>query len=376
MTSPAEPSAPADLPAGHGGQVPGVPLADAGAAPATSAARIAALAVAADDGARRFLCALLEADPRIQVAGAVDGAAAALDFLLRRRADVALMDLPGADGFDATRRIMENAPLPIVVCTAAGAADYAVFRSLEAGAVACVEKPAGAGSPAAAHLLQTLRLMSEVKVVRRRSRPPAAARPAGGPAAPGMVGIGASTGGPPVLQAILAGLPQDFPMPVLVVQHIARGFLAGMAEWLRQTSGLRVHVAAHGMLPQPGHVYLAPDDFHMGVGGRGQIVLSKDDADGGLRPSVAFLFRSLAQACGPAAIGVLLTGMGRDGAAELKLMKDRGAVTIAQDGETSVVHGMPGAAIALGGAGYVLPAERIAGTLVALAGAHSRSARS
>lgn len=347
--------------------------------------RISVLVVEPDADARRLLCALLDSDARIRVAGAVADGRTALDFLHRAPPDVVLMDnqMPGMDGFETTRRIMENIPLPIVLCVAAGTVDHALFRSLEAGAVACIERPDPAAAPAvAAHLLQTVRLMSEVKVVRRWARTSAGRRdavptvdPAGASIARRLVGIGASTGGPPVLQTVLAGLPQDFSMPVLVVQHIAKGFLSGMAEWLRQTSGLRVHIGAHGMLPQPGRVYLAPDDFHMSVGNQGQIVLSKDGDPGGLRPSVAKLFRSLAEFCGADAIGVLLTGMGRDGATELKLMKDQGAITIAQDSDTSVIHGMPGAAIALGGATYVLPAERIAGTLVSLAHPHFRKQR-
>src|SRR5690606_38484606 len=122
------------------------------------------------------------------------------------------------------------------------------------------------------------------------------------PCAARLVGIGASTGGPPVLQALLSALPASFPMPVLAVQHIARGFLSSMAEWLRRTSGLRIHIAAHGMRPEPGHVYLAPDDFQMRVDRHGQIVLSQDGAADGLRPSVGCLFQSLAQVCGPNAI--------------------------------------------------------------------------
>lgn len=347
--------------------------------------RIDVLLVEADAAARGFLSGVLESDPRIRVVGAVGDGRAALDFLQQTRPDVVLMDnrMPGMDGFETTRHIMESRPLPIVLCTAANEEGDTVFRSLEAGAVACVERPEhGAAQAAISHLLQTVKLMSEVKVVRRWARTPAAARPvaaAGGWYAAcstgKLVGVGASTGGPLVLQTLLAALPGDFSLPVLVVQHIARGFLSSMAEWLRQTSGLRIHIGAHGMLPEPGHVYLAPDDFQMSVGSHGQILLSKETPASGLRPSVACLFHSLAEVCGPHAVGVLLTGMGKDGAAELKLMKDRGAVTIAQDKETSIVHGMPGAAIALGGATHVLPAEKIAGALIALANPYPRVQR-
>jgi two-component system chemotaxis response regulator CheB len=137
-----------------------------------------------------------------------------------------------------------------------------------------------------------------------------------------------------------------------------------MVEWLNQTTGLNVRVAAHGAIATAGHVYIAPDDFHMGVSNSGRLVLAREPPDNGLRPSVSFLFRSLADNIGGNAVGVLLTGMGRDGADELKRLRDRGALTIAQDRESSVVHGMPGAAIEIGAAAHVLPADRIAGALI------------
>jgi two-component system chemotaxis response regulator CheB len=178
------------------------------------------------------------------------------------------------------------------------------------------------------------------------------------------VGIGASTGGPPVLQAILSALPRDFPAPILIVQHIARGFLPGMVEWLGQTTGQHVHIAAHGAVPLPGHAYIAPDDFQLGVSSGGRLTLARDEPENGLRPSVSWLFRSLADNQGSGAVGVLLTGMGKDGAAELKRMRDRGSMTIAQDRESSVVHGMPGEAIALDAATQVLSPDRIAAALI------------
>jgi two-component system, chemotaxis family, protein-glutamate methylesterase/glutaminase len=324
--------------------------------------------------ARMLLEHVLNSSLHIEVIGAVNDGQAALDFLetSTRRPDVVLMDIymPRLDGFEATRRIMESHPLPIVICTAA--ADplelAIVFRSMEAGAVACVNKPlASANEPYARNLLETVRLMSEVKVVRRWPR----LRSVPTPAAPKIqsfrriVGIGASTGGPPVLQTILSGLPKDFPAPLLIVQHIAQGFISGMVEWLNQTTGLHVHIAAHRSNPLPGHAYIAPDDFHLGINGEGLMVLAREPHENGLRPAVSYLFRSLADTCGAKAVGVLLTGMGKDGASELKHMQDRGSFTIAQDRETSIVHGMPGEAIALGAATQVLPAERIASALIA-----------
>lgn len=337
-----------------------------------------------DDSAlmQALLIQLLEAETGVQVTAAVNNGQAALDLLERgARPDVVVMDIhmPQMDGFETTRRIMETRPLPIIICTAtADPKELAVaFRSLEAGAVACVEKPVALGADFEArrhNLLQTVRLMSEVKVVRRWKRPSRAAATQQSPSSSAvprciptgikLIGVGASTGGPPVLQTILSGLPREFPLPLLIVQHIARGFLPGMVEWLNHSTALSVQVATHGALPLPGHVYVAPDDFHLAVDAHGYLMLTRAPPEGGLRPAVSYLFRSLAQICGVNAIGVLLTGMGQDGAAELKQMRDCGAHTIAQDRDSSVVHGMPGQAIELGGATQILPADRIASALI------------
>jgi two-component system, chemotaxis family, protein-glutamate methylesterase/glutaminase len=332
---------------------------------------------------RMLVVHLLESDPQIRVVGTVADGQAALDFLKKNKPDVVLMDIhmPHMDGFEATRRIMETQPVPIVICSATtNPREVAItFRLMEVGAVACVEKPVAREhaefEQLVANLLQTVKLMSEVKVVRRwpRSRlAPAAApteRPAELEAAPTeirVIGIGASTGGPPLLQSILAGLSKDFPAPILVVQHIAHGFLPGLAEWLNQTTGLTIHIASNGTTPLAGHVYLAPDDFHMGLGASGRIFLIKGEPENAVRPAVSHLFRSLAEACGPNALGILLSGMGTDGAAELKLMKDKGAITIAQDRESSVVHGMPGEAVKLNAAKYVLAPRQISEVLMNL----------
>ena len=334
---------------------------------------------------RMFLVRLLESDPQVRVVGAVADGRAALEFVSQNKPDVVLMDIhmPRMDGFEATRRIMEAYPVPIVICTATARAEDVVitFQAMEAGAIVCIQKPLGLEhadfEATAVQLLETVKLMSEVKVVRRtaRLRPSAGASASSSAPVPvprvaariKVIGIGASTGGPPVLQAILAGLRKDLAVPVLVVQHIAQGFLPGMAEWLSQTTGLQVHIGSHGTVALPGHVYLAPDNYHMGVGAGGEIVLAREEPENHLRPAVAHLFRTLAQAYGPAAVGVLLTGMGTDGALELKQLRAAGAITIAQDRESSVVHGMPGAAIALGAATHVLPANQIAGVLAGLA---------
>ena len=337
--------------------------------------------------AQLFLVQILNSDPRLHVMGTAESGENALEFLNGNHPDVIVMDIymGGMDGFETTRRIMESQPVPIVVCTGSYNTDEVAmnFRAMQAGAVALVAKPPGLHhgdyEKMAGKLVETVRLMSEVKVVKRWPRPRSADAKASVPILPrepgsnnnAIVAIGTSTGGPPVLQTILAGLPRDFPLPLLIVQHIAAGFLPGLAEWLSQSTCFPVHIATHGEPLSPGRAYLAPDGFHMGLSANRQICLSKKEPEGGLRPSVAHLFRSLAKVCGGSAAAVLLTGMGKDGALELKHLKDLGALTIAQDEESSIVYGMPGEAIRLGAAQYILPPEKIARMLAGL-GAKSR----
>ncbi len=333
--------------------------------------------------ARQHLKDILESDKAIHVMGMVENGAKAVEFIRHEKPDVITMDIfmPRMNGLEATRRIMETQPVPVVIVTASYDREdvKASFLALEAGAVAILEKPFGEGhreyTNTSKELIQTVKLMSEVKVVKRWTKD--LLRESGGAAQEEIqkratktvkfVAIGASTGGPPVLQTILSGLPGNLPVPVLVVQHIAKGFLRGMIEWLGKTTLLPIHTAGHKELPLPGHIYFAPDDFQMGIDGDSLFTLSKAAPEHGIRPSVSYLFRSAMEVVGGNMVGVLLTGMGKDGANELRLMKEKGAVTIAQDKESSVIHGMPGEAIKLGAATYVLPPDKIAAMIGRLA---------
>lgn len=330
---------------------------------------------------RHYLAGMFGSDPGIEVVGTAENGEEAVRAAAEAKPDIITMDveMPCMDGFEATRRIMDAGPVPIVIVTASWnrRAVTTTFRAMDAGAVAVIEKPHGLGHPdhedSAKRFVQTIKLMSGVKVVRpceREHNTTAAGRCASETPARSrdvrLVAIGASVGGPPVLQTILQRLPKDLPVPVVIAQHIAAGFVEGLAEWLQESTRFPVHVAVHGDRPLPGHAYIAPDGRHLGLESYERLMLSRDEPESGLRPAVSYLFRSVARVVGPNAVGVLLTGMGRDGAAELRLIRDRGGVTIAQDQETSVVHGMPGEAIHLGAAMHVLPPVEIAALIASL----------
>lgn len=332
---------------------------------------------------RELLVHILSSDPKIRVIGAAGNGKEALEAVDRSRPDLVTMDvhMPGMDGLEATRVIMETNPVPIVIVTgSASMMEMEIsFRAIEAGALTVIQKPVGPGHPdyeaRARELIRTVKLMSEVKVVRRWARRPrkeaeAYSRTLAQISAPDIraVAIGASTGGPPVIQQILSGLPREFPIPVLIVQHMAAGFIQGFTEWLSQTSPLPIHLAINGSRLLPGHIYIAPEGLQMKVGMNGRLICSEDNPENGLRPSVSYLFRSVADVFGKNAVGILLTGMGKDGAVELKMMKEKGALTIAQDKESSIIYGMPGAASDLDAASLILPPGKISEALVSLFG--------
>jgi two-component system chemotaxis response regulator CheB len=340
---------------------------------------IKVLIVDDSQSARQLLTEILNSAPDIHVVGTAGNGLEALEAIKRVRPDVITMDIymPLMDGFETTSRILETDPIPIIIVSACYTAEEVekTFMAIGVGALAILPKPRITDltyKESAKEIVQTVRLMSEVKVVTRRSRLPRKGTENGKPlcivtrglplnaTAIRAVVMGASTGGPPVLQTILSLLPPDFPVPVLVVQHIASGFLQGMIDWLGQTVSLPISIALHGEPAQPGHIYFAPDGCHMSIAGDNRMLLSTEPPENGMRPSISHLFRSAAGSLRRHAAGVLLTGMGKDGAVELKLMRDRGAVTIAQDEESSVIYGMPGEAVKLEGALYVLPPDSIA----------------
>ncbi len=338
---------------------------------------------------RDLLVHILTSDPAIQVVGMAADGEQAIEAVELYRPDVITMDIhmPSMDGFEATRRIMETRPTPIVIIS--GNRDVheveTAFQAVQAGALTLLARPHGLGHPdyesSARACVQTVKLMSEVKVVKRWPRTreavgsaavqayracdiPASALvrqvPAG--AVRRIVAIGASTGGPLTIQTILAGLARPFSLPIVIVQHMAPGFIQGLSDWLGSTCGLPVHLARPDELVLPGHVYLAPDGKQMGVSRDERIILASK-GQSIFAPSVSFLFQSIAESFGSQGVGILLTGMGRDGASELAQMRQAGALTIAQDAETAVINGMPGEAVKLDAARLVLPPSAIAAAL-------------
>jgi two-component system, chemotaxis family, protein-glutamate methylesterase/glutaminase len=329
---------------------------------------------------REYLAHIIDSDPALEVVGMARDGEEGVKRVCRERPDIVTMDIhmPRMNGYEATQRIMAECPVPIVIVTSSWHPDDVknTFWAIDAGALTALEKPPGPGNPRSkplvAKLLQTIKTMSEVRVVKRfpKKHQSPTADQGSLPEPKGaleqhidVVAIGASTGGPPVIRAILSGLRQGFSIPVLVVQHISPGFLDGMVGWLDKECGISVKIGSDGEPVRGGVVYFAPDGVHMGVNGSGKLVLSDGPLENGVRPSVSHLFRSVAEAYGQRAVGVLLSGMGRDGAADLALMRERGAITVAQDKESCVVYGMPAEAVKLNGAGYILPPERIAALL-------------
>ncbi|MDX1755517.1 MAG: chemotaxis protein CheB [Marinobacter sp.] len=312
----------------------------------------------------------------LEVIGEANDGEEALQFIKRQRPDVITMDvhLPKLDGFECTRAIMETAPIPIVVVTGSYSLSDSTFalRLLDAGAVTVVEKPLGMMDSNfqkdADNLVKTVRNIGGIKLVRRirtdRPTSPSALEPGW---TPKLVAVGASTGGPAALKALLSTIEPPCPWPILVVQHITPGFLPGFCEWLNGSSNLNVQIADHGIRAQPGNVYVAPDGLDMEIDAGMHIRLRHPEGPGNLCPSAARLFESVGRHWGSEALAILLSGMGRDGVNEMLELKKKGALTLAQDAESCVVNGMPGEAMKARAASRSLPPEAIAQLLNKLA---------
>ena len=333
---------------------------------------------------RRFLRAAITADPGLCVVGEARTGRDAIALIERLRPSAVVLDLelPGTAAIDIIERIMASVPTPILVCSTEVDAARAA-AALAAGAIDVVARPTARDADRASYaeaLRRGVRVASRVRVIthprgRLKTRAHLASEAAvsaraGAEATVDLVAIGASTGGPQALAHLLGALPADFTPAVVVVQHMADGFIEGLATWLDGLCALPVGVATSGVRLQPGTVTIAPSARNLVVNDHLRISIEQPPPTQFNVPGVDATFESVARSLGPRAIGVLLTGMGRDGAVGLKAMRNAGAITIGQDEESSAVWGMPAAAAACGAVQRQLPLIEIAGALVAIVQGH------
>ncbi|MFI4913678.1 MAG: chemotaxis response regulator protein-glutamate methylesterase [Steroidobacterales bacterium] len=337
-----------------------------------------------DDSAlvRALLSKILGADPALEVVGTAPDAFVAREKIKALNPHVLTLDveMPRMDGLQFLRNVMRLRPMPVVMCSSLTERGADVtLAALELGAIDFVTKPkvdvAHALKAYAAELVKKVKVAAVARVRPLLEQTPAAAMKATpGRALEGLrfrttdqiIAIGASTGGTEAIREVLCRLPPDAPS-VVITQHIPRAFSRQFAARMHACSALDVHEAEDNQLILPGHAYIAPGDRHLLVhrdGARYRCRLSDALPVNRHRPSVDVMFQSVAAHVGPNAVGVILTGMGSDGARGLKEMRDKGAVTFAQDEKTSVVWGMPGASVALAAVERVLPIEDIAAELM------------
>ncbi|MEO6713370.1 MAG: chemotaxis protein CheB [Mycobacteriales bacterium] len=356
-------------------------LTQAAVPPVEGPAPISVLLVDESASSRRLLRGGLQATEEFVVVGEARTVRDAAMLVDRLQPATVLMhlDSPVAVGLAAIEKIMATRPTPIIVYSGELGADGkgSALDALSAGAIEVVAKPdwddAAGAERYVGDLRRLLRAASRIKVIthpRGKLRTPAAP-PENVVAVPSeravrLVIIGASTGGPQALAQVLGALPADFAPAVLVVQHMADGFIPGLVTWLDTVSPLPVGIAEPGRVLRPGSVSIAPSGHNVKVGTNLRVILSEPSERQFHVPGIDPAFCSVAESIGPHAIGILLTGMGRDGAQGLKSLRDAGAITIGQDEASSAVYGMPGVAMTLGGVEHQLPLTEIAAAVVRL----------
>ncbi len=336
----------------------------------------------ADDSlvAREMLATILSSDPEIEVVGQAADGEEAVAMVARLRPDLVTMDIhmPRLDGLRATEKIMAYTPTPILVVSSSvrGEGVGSAFDALGLGALEVIKKPEPRDwadlDKIGREVIRKVKVLANVRVIthirgRREQREAHSARVHGVPGGRSIVAIGSSTGGPSALLAVLGRLPKDLKVPVVVAQHIADGFVPGLVSWLNAGCAIDVVLGEEGVRPDPGIAYFAPTGANMVVD-KGIIRLQAPGAGQLYVPSADTLFDSVARSFGKRTVGVLLTGMGADGAAGLKHLHDLGAATIAQDEATCTVFGMPKAAIDLGAAERTLGVNDIAAAIVEAVG--------
>lgn len=337
-----------------------------------TASRIRILLVGSPSETRPILRRLFDRSDEVEVVGTAASGREALRLIPNARPDVLCVDqsLPADGAISFTQEIVRREPLPILIIARPGNKQGAVFPLLEAGALDVFSIPdiklAEAQSAASIDLIRKVRILAGVRVTRRNPQSPDKSRSQAiadtkvkQRTGAGIIAFGASTGGPIAYERILSQLPSDLKTPVVCVQHIANGFVQNLVQWLNPKCALHIKQAEHGEVPVPGVVYFAPDDRHLEFTGTATFKLTRSEPAEGHRPSVTTLFKSVAVSFGRRSIGVVLTGMGRDGADGLIAIRAAGGQTIAQDESTSVVFGMPKQAINAGAITQILPLDEI-----------------
>ena len=340
---------------------------------------------------QELLANILDSESEIEVIDRVGSGEQALLKLEKKKPDLITMDLnlPGMDGFEAAEKILFKYSIPIIIITSSRNKNNneQLHKAMkESGSLCLLDSPPGLWNPDyekhAKKIVRMVKLLSTTKMVTRHRRVDGkkngAAISAESTDVPiekirttkndysniNLIAIGVSTGGPTIVQQILSELPENYPLPILIVQHISTGFDKILASHLNNETSLKVKIAKDGEVVEGGTVYLTPGDKDMMLTKNNCLRIKKIDNNKILHPSVAVLFESVAVNCGKHALGLILTGMGADGAKELKIMRDKGAATIAQAKEGCVVFGMPKEAIRLGAANEILTPEEIIKTLI------------
>jgi two-component system chemotaxis response regulator CheB len=288
----------------------------------------------------------------------------ALEGVQRLHPDVVVVDLSGPDALKAIQRVMAERPVPVLALHPGVLSGADAFQALAFGAVDVVERPTEPGVDFWQTVSRKLMLLAEVRVSRPVQVQRSNVRPSPTEAPYPLVAIASSLGGPKALSVVLKMLPKDFPAPVCICQHISNGFTEGLTQWLGSETPLRVVEANDGDEMAPGSVYIARSGTHLVVRSKGRLALDPSPPVRGFRPSCDVLLTSAAESFGTRVLGVILTGMGRDGARGLKEIRERGGRTIAQDKASCAVYGMPKEAVRLGAAEEILPLDQIGPTLV------------
>jgi two-component system chemotaxis response regulator CheB len=319
---------------------------------------------------------MLSKSTGIEVVGTAANGKEALKLIPQIKPDVICTDLhmPVMGGLELTKEIMATFPLPILVVSVSGReGSINAFKAIEAGAVDIFLKPSGGADvdqdKLAADLIMKIRILSTVLVFRKNrfditSETVSSSVTSETEMIPSInsvriLVIGASTGGPKALETILDSLPGNFPLPVICIQHISEGFLQGLIDWLSLKCRMKIEIAETGTIPRAGTVYFPPEDKQLKIDGSGKFIITSDPLSDGHRPSITVTMKSAAGFFKNSVLGVLLTGMGKDGAEGLLSIKKGGGITIAQNEESCIVYGMPKQAIEIGAAVYIVPLNEI-----------------